>query len=354
MKINVKIENIDDELLFKRLKLRVGGKEITTPVKTGYKLVQTPINEIFKKFDDQKIDKCLKDERFERAVNSDIKRDSINGVNFFFVDYASNKIPTQKQIEFLSDIQYEHSDVVITSILSKLTRELTEEKLLNTFMDVTNKYIEIAETLNNKSIIGIVPRAMPRQFLEPIIKNYHNKGVTSFIVDSDGKSIDSNPSWIRNLIRLLKDYGVFDESFLYCINSYEGRFMKNANEILAKDFISTGFGIDILGINHLPPRMPSEAWAKIKAMRRENTYRLFNRATYGYVKKTEAELRSMNIRKREELKRFNIIEQHKETQVLQQKLKEEDTVENYIKNKKQVTGDLIKKIKNLRKKVLRR
>ena len=50
MKINVKIENIDDELLFKRLKLKVAGKEITTPVKTGYKLVQTPINEIFKKF----------------------------------------------------------------------------------------------------------------------------------------------------------------------------------------------------------------------------------------------------------------------------------------------------------------
>jgi len=304
MKITVKIENIDDELFFKRLKLRVAGNEITTPVKTGYKLVQTPINEIFKKFDDQKIDKCLKDERFESIVNGDIKRDSIDGVNFFFVDYASNKIPTQKQIEFLSDIQYEHSDVVITPILSKLTRELIEEKLLNTFMGITNKYIEIAETLNNKSIIGIVPRAMPRQFLEPIIKNYHNQGVTSFIVDSDGKSIDSNPSWIRNLIRLLKDYDVFEESFLYCINSYEGRFMKNANEILAKDFISTGFGIDILGLNHLPPRMPSEAWAKIKAMRRENTYRLFNRATYGYVKKNRSGIKEYGYKKKRRVEKI--------------------------------------------------
>jgi len=62
----------------------------------------------------------------------------------------------------------------------------------------------------------------------------------------------------------------------------------------------------------------------------------------------------MDIRKREELKRFNIIEQHKETQVLQQKLKEENTVERYIKNKKQVTENLIRKMKTLRGKVLSR
>ena len=30
---------------------------------------------------------------------------------------------------------------------------------------------------------------MPRQFLEPIIKNYKSKNITSFIIDFDGRSV---------------------------------------------------------------------------------------------------------------------------------------------------------------------
>ena len=51
---------------------------------------------------------------------------------------------------------------------------------------------------------------------------------------------------------------------------------------------------------------------------------------------------------RDDLKKFNMTEQHKETQTLQQKLKEENSIELYIKSKYQVKEDIIKKIKMLR------
>ncbi len=355
MKLNIKLDNIDEELMFKRITFKVGDKKVVTPIKVSHK--QNPIshiNEIYKKFDIDKLNKCSTDESFERKTNSELRNLMTQGINICMVDFSDLKIPNKTQLETLSDLQYEHSDIVTTPIMSKITRELVDNKLLDTFTDITNRYIEIVETLNHKSIMGVIPSKMPRQFLEPIIKNYHNKDINSFILDFDGRSIETNPSWVRKLMRLLKEYDLIEESVLYSVNSNEGKFMKNASEILAKDFVSTGFGIDLLGLNHIPPRMSSEAWAKIKAQRRKNTFRLFNRNSYGYLKKTEAELKALNIKDRTSLKNFNISEQFKETQILQQKLKEENSIEPYIRSKSQVNDDFIKKIKKLRANTFKR
>ncbi|PKP58187.1 MAG: hypothetical protein CVT89_03245, partial [Candidatus Altiarchaeales archaeon HGW-Altiarchaeales-2] len=245
MKINVKLDNFDEELMFKRFNLKVGDKQIVTPIKASYKLNPvSSINEIYKKFDFNKINKCITNEGFERMVNADVKKDMTSGINICLIEYNAFEMPDDKQIEVLSDLQYEHSDIVVTPILSKITRELTEDKLLNSFNTITNKYMEIVETLNHKSIVGIIPSRMPRQFLEPIIKNYKSKNITSFVIDFDGRSVDTNESWIRKLFRLLKDNDLLEESFLYSINANTGKFMKQTNEILAKDFICSGFGID--------------------------------------------------------------------------------------------------------------
>ncbi len=355
MKITVKLDHFDEQLMFKRFNFKVGDKQVVTPVKVSHSLNPvSPLNEIYKKFDLTKINRCMSDEKFERTVNADVKKDMTQGVNICLVEYTSGEIPNNKQIEALSDIQYEHSDIVTTPILSKITRDLTEDKLLTSFNTITNRYIEIVETLNHKDIVGVIPSRMPRQFLEPIIKNYKAKNVTSFIIDFDGRSVDTNASWIRNLLRILKENDLLEGSFLYSANANEGKFMKNTNEILAKDFISTGFGMDILGLNHIPPRMNSEAWAKIKQQRIENTFRLFNRNSYGYVKKTESELKRSGIQDRNALKNFNITEQVKESKVLQEKINQEHTIEPYLKTKSQVDEDVIKKIKKIRKDVFKR
>lgn len=355
MKLNVRLDNIDEELMFKRITFKVGDKRVTTPIKVSHKLNPvSQINEIYKKFDINKLNKCSNDESFERKTNSELKNSMTQGINICMIDYSDLQIPNKMQLEALSDIQYEHSDIVATPIMSKITRELVDDKLLDTFTNITDRYIEIVETLNHKSILGVIPQRMPRQFLEPIVKNYHNKGITSFILDFDGRSIDTNTSWVRKLMRLLKEHDLIEESVLYSVNSNEGKFMKNVSEILAKDFVSTGFGVDLLGLNHIPPRMSSEAWTKIKAQRRENTFRLFNRKSYGYLKRTETELKGFGINNRTDLKNFNIIEQFKETQVLQQKLKDENSIEPYIKSKSQVKEDVIKKIKKLRASTFKR
>ncbi len=150
-------------------------------------------------------------------------------------------------------------------------------------------------------------------------------------------------------MRILSSYELIDNNFLYSINANEGKFLKKSVEIPAKDFISMGFGIDILGLNHVRPRMPTEIWKKVAEERKENTFRLFNSNNYAYMKQSESVLKDLwglsGIGLRDEIKRRNIREQHTETQVLQVKLKEEDTIEPYIKTKARFDESFIKKSK---------
>ncbi|WP_017981078.1 hypothetical protein [Methanocaldococcus villosus] len=81
---------------------------------------------------------------------------------------------------------------------------------------------------------------------------------------------------------------------LYCVNGSEGKFLKNAEVISAHDFINSGFGIDILGLKHVPPPLPPETWAKLR-IKKEKIYRIFNENTYGYHKVNEDILQNLRL-----------------------------------------------------------
>jgi len=354
MKLKVKVKNIDEEIMVKNLDLKMGSNTITsTPIKAGNYALNpaSPINEMYMELKRDKLDKCLKDESEERALNNRAKKQLSNHVNFLFVNYTDEKIPESSHMEMLSDLQYSFSDVVITPMFSKLISKLDEDKLLNTFIKLTNEYIQIIEKLNHKSIIGLIPAKIPRQFLGSIVENYYNQDITSFVIDFGGKSADANYTWMRGLFRLLNQYDLIEESFIYSINANEGKFTKNANEIPAKDFISVGFGMDILGLNHVRPNMPSETWKKIKKDRKENTYRLFNKQTYGYVKKKESDLKLIGINSRNDLKKNNIIQQYDETLHLQRILNEDNTLKMHIERKSQINDKMLNNMVKLKKEI---
>lgn len=347
-----KLDTLDDELIYKRVKIRVGSsKSLYTPIKaTNFLNPVSPINEMYRQFNTDRLDEIIKNESKERKVNSEISKLKTNEFNFFYVTYTGREKPNKNQLEALSDIQYSHSDVVIPPLFSNIVRDLKEDKLLNDFLDLTNQSLEISETLNNKPLMGIIPALMPRQFLKPIIKNYFNRGINSFAIDFNGRSIDTNISWARNLMRLIAEYDLSEQSFLYGLNCNAGRFIKKSDRILAKDFISMGCGIDILGINHIAPRMSSADWRNLKNQRKESLFRVFDSKGYAYIKTGESELRNKISGKiGDEIKKFNLASQYNESVILQQKLGENNTIEPYIQNKDMITPDLIKNMKILRK-----
>jgi hypothetical protein len=61
----------------------------------------------------------------------------------------------------------------------------------------------------------------------------------------------------------------------------------------------------------------------------------------------------MNLKTRDDVKRYNVSEQFNETMVLQTKIREEPSLEPYIRTKSNVGEDTIKQIKKLRKETVK-
>ncbi|WP_017981079.1 hypothetical protein [Methanocaldococcus villosus] len=155
-KLKVHINTIDENLMFRSLDIKVGSKTIaTTPIKASLpEYPISPVNEVYKKFSIDKLEKCNIDNSMETKINQEIRKCLL--------------------------LEQHNGDVAITPIFSKLIKTLREEKLKNTFIKLTNQCIEIANTLNNKTIIGVIPAKMPRQFIEDIIKNYIDKNIIHY------------------------------------------------------------------------------------------------------------------------------------------------------------------------------
>ena len=97
MKFSVKLNNIDENLLFKQYSLRFGTESaILTPTRSSRKSTNlSKINEIYRKYDHEKLDKILKDESLERKENNSFNNEHSQDKNFFFVDFSDLIIPTE-------------------------------------------------------------------------------------------------------------------------------------------------------------------------------------------------------------------------------------------------------------------
>ena len=331
MKTIVKIKQVDENLIMRIAEIQFPANTMTTPLKSAKRAVPIDsINEIFRMINLEKIRKINMDSGEERKSNTNLLRDKRQDVpNLFFLSYSNTPMPNKKELGALVDLQYVHSDAAVIPLWPGLTKGRKGEKLKETYLDFVRKYIEIVETLNNKSIIGTIPVRLARQFVPDLLKLYHAHDITSFVIDSDGASVYTDRSWIRMVQREIYNLGIRDEGFVYNINSGEGRFMKNADVILARDFITIPFGIDILGNNHIPPRLDTAGWRKIKASRYKGP-RLFDSSTYGYSRVQDL------VAGRKKVKNENIRRQFYETINLQNVIKEENTAFGYLKKKQQV------------------
>lgn len=310
------------------MEIRFADKSITTPIKSLNKTVPVAgFNEIFHRIGLEKISLISSDASAEMKFNKDARRERKDDtINLFFLSYKGDKVPGKNAMSTLADLQYVNSDLAIMPLCPEIVKSNEGEDLINKFTFYINEYLKIVETLNNKTIVGIIPARLPRQFLPTVLDLYHSHDITSFVIDSDGSSLYSNPSWIKALQRGLHDIGIFDEGFIYNINSFEGRFSGKANITLARDFITLTLGMDILGVNHKQFAIPVER--RIKMDNSQKGARLFDPQTYGYTRDPSLEIKAA--------KMSNLLSQHREALRIQRVINEEGTASHYFQKKSQL------------------
>ena len=298
MTTHLEIDTLSDDnhkSLFRSQRIKLNGKEAVTPLKAldpakfrfdvSLNEKAFGFNEIYKGLDSRKISTLQNDsyehDRFSRILSNLVRKSQPNDLNVCLVKFSSKKtnpFPYEKEIEFLTDVMHSFSDITSIPIIDAKIDSSNFSKYLD-YLQLCYKTIE---ELNNKPIMGMLPN-LPRELYPKLLEFYLTKEISAFCFDFNGQTPDHLK--LRPVMRYLNTKKNLDKTLIYGVNAKPGMVLKNTNVIPSKDFISYGFGLDILGQSHVGVRRPKEFFEKMKRAvntQQENKKRIFIKSDYGY------------------------------------------------------------------------
>jgi hypothetical protein len=294
---------ITDDLFFKTQKINIKGKKFQTPIKAidASKLHAEldisdsikGLNEVFNTFDLKRLNNCLTSDDNASKFNTELKRKinktSPSEVNLCFIMYEDLKLPDENGINFLMNVSYGHSDATPLPLLPKFFKgdNIDPFERMDNYKNFMQKCIDSINRLNNKPILGIIPEGVPFLFVQDIVEFYYRNDITSFVYDFSGK-VNADNTKLREFYVALNQNDLMDNSFLYSANVNNGKMLKSAPVVVAKDIMTYGYGFDALGDQHVKQPLPKEVANAIKLKNKGTfSFRLFNNNDYGYYKSSE-------------------------------------------------------------------
>ncbi len=242
-------------------------------------VTDVPFYEIHRRITPDRIQKCLSSEEETRKIGLELRKKYKDSFNVLTLQYDSKTtVPTKKMVECMSDLQYNNTDAIaIPSWFDIITNK--GQAGIDLYLELSKIFLEAASVRNNKPIFATLPQCIPPEALEKVIDFFTSKDVTSFIVDSHGRTILSS-SWIRTFQRaLFQEHDVEHECLLYTMNAYQGTIHNDVDRGEAKDFIGFTAGFDIIGGKYI-----SKFGSNTKAPDKGIFGRVFESGSYTYRK----------------------------------------------------------------------
>ena len=310
--VEAKIKSIpDNDLPYRSQEVRANNKTVVTPIKaidpskihssvSISKKIKC-INELYASLSKEKISNHMtgSSSSLVYKLNHTQKKfqNPTKDLQFCFLEFSDESLPTQKEIEFVTDQAYVFSDITPLPMLSKFISRIANVTIngikkqytpSNAKFERVKKYlnesIETIEQLNNKPIMGYIPDF--RFYFDELVKLYANKGINTFYFDAHLSNPITLQASLRAFMRELNKQEILEKSFIHMINPSIGRGIKDSSIIPAKDILGFGLGIDSLGDRHMRLFLNPSVIDKMKK-NPDNRSRLFNKNTYGYIKTSE-------------------------------------------------------------------
>lgn len=307
-----KIKSIsDEELQYRSQEVKANNKTVVTPIKsidpskihpsqTISKRVEC-VNELYSGLSKEKISNHItgSDSTLIYHLNGIQRkfRDTSKELQLCFLEFKDESLPTQKEIEYVTDQAYVYSDITPLPMLSNFIARITDTTIKgnrktyapnNSKFEKVKKYlndaVETIEQLNNKPIMGYIPDY--RYYFDELVKTYADNGINTFYFDAHLSNPITLQGSLRAFMRELNKQGILEKSFIHMINPGIGRGIKDSSIIPAKDILGFGFGIDSLGDKHMRPILHPTVIENMKK-NPDNRSRLFSKNTYGYLKISE-------------------------------------------------------------------
>lgn len=301
----------DNELQYRSQEVKANTKTIVTPIKAVdpskiHSSVSISnrvecVNELYAGLSKEKISNHITDSDSSLIYQlNHIQKKFANPskeLQFCFLEFKDESLPTQKEIEYVTDQAYVFSDITPLPMLSDFVTRIANittkgnRKVLtpnDSKFGKVKKYlkdaVETIEQLNNKPIMGYIPDY--RFYFDQLVKLYADKGINTFYFDAQLSNPITLQGSLRAFMRELNKEEILEKSFIHMINPGVGRGIKDSSIIPAKDILGFGLGIDSLGDRHMRLKLNPTVIENMKK-NPDNRSRLFSKNTYGYLKTSE-------------------------------------------------------------------
>ena len=297
----VKTLEVDPNSLYRTQKIRfTSDKSILTPTKTiplDKLNIASPLNnkakqlnEIFKRFSAKQIKEADEDankykeiESFFNRQKSKIKPET---TTFCFLDFNEQRLPTNDEIEFLTDLAYCDSDITTIPTISHFSDSKNSPIAYQEYKKYIQKAIESIEQLNHKPIMGVIPK-LSRKNVPDLLEFYQSKGINTFALDLEGSNPISSQRGIFKVLKTLNKMKMLDSCYIHGHN-VGIRVNKVKDIIPAKDILGFGVGLNSIGEKRTEFK-PNPAVLSLIKINPLNKFRLFNKKDYGYWKAISGE-----------------------------------------------------------------
>jgi len=190
--LKIKTHSTDESFLMRLREINFGSFHIKTP-KFVYNIKNRDINLKINKniFGINELYRTIKAKTLENLIlksnlsafnyqfnNHRSKINLNNEILMCFLNYEpiKNKIfPTRKELEFLLDTVYEYSDITPLIGIIDLHNNLNDKNFKD-YLNYLQESIDIINTLNDKPIMGIIPR-IGYNYIEDIINLYRKNEI---------------------------------------------------------------------------------------------------------------------------------------------------------------------------------
>jgi hypothetical protein len=377
---------VENNLFCRSGDIHIGGEKFSTPVKTFElgkpQTVNVPsenfgINEYIRLFPENNVydvnsvlrKRTIKDYFYGDSnlqLNESLKSiaKSENGLNIFFLGFDGSRFPSDDELRFLASRTFAYSDIIPFPIVRNLSK-IVSPNTFNDYLNFLQRVYDEYAPLNNKPLLGIIPKSIADGFYKQIIKFYVDHNITSFAFDFEGAYPGNVYPQILVFFRELIDCGINQsskESFIYALNPGQGRIAQERESVEARDIISIEYGFDVLG----KPLQVGGGAGKQTIDTTERKMRVFDKTDYGYYRLTPKQLekkypsdssiplnellREENTIRRNNLSIFNMEQKSLELKQIRKEISKNKLIE-YLNKKHNVTPQDKSQIVRMKKEI---
>lgn len=184
-----------------------------------------------------------------------------------------------------------YTDLLPVPMMSKLVGSVdTDEGLANpAYQSLKRSISRFLQSANEHCpqtpVMGLIPR-LGWEYIEDLLELYEKHGVRAYAFDFDRHKVTAatQVAMVQPLMRNIAARGLEEQVLFYALNPASGRVDQNLGLRPAADMAAVGLGFDVIGGQHVRPKLPEEAFEQMES-EEENSdpeFRLFDREGWIY------------------------------------------------------------------------